>query len=68
MCVFITALVLVIIEYTLGIFSNGQFLYLVMTLPFYMTLAEAFAPHTNDGPFLALVGCTIIILGYEIIP
>lgn len=26
-------------------------------LPILVTLAEAFAPHTNDGPFVALIGC-----------
>eukprot|EP01084_Bolivina_argentea_P060898 111257_1 len=67
LCVFSTTFVVIIIEYFLSIFSDAQLLYLLMTMPFYMTIAEAIAPHTNDGPFLALTGCFILMLGYEII-
>eukprot|EP01083_Nonionella_stella_P083119 229679_1 len=66
-CVFLTTVVVILIEYFLGIFSDAQLLYLLMTMPVYMTIAEAIAPHTNDGPFLAFTGCFILMLGYEII-
>ena len=66
-CVLSTTAVVISIEYGLGIFSAAQYLYFMMTMPVYMTVAEAFAPHTNDGPFLALVGCFILITGYELI-
>eukprot|EP01083_Nonionella_stella_P105249 302653_1 len=68
LCVFFTTIIVILVEYGAGIFSNAQLLYLLMTMPFYMTTAEAIAPHTNDGPFMALTGCFILILGYEIIP
>ena len=67
MCVLLTTAAVISVEFGFGVFSNAQYLYLMMTMPFYMTIAEAFAPHTNDGPFLALVGCFILILGNEII-
>ena len=33
---------------------------LLAALPILMTLAEAVSPHKNDGPMLALVGCSTI--------
>lgn len=33
---------------------------LIATLPISMTVAEAISPHTNDGPALAFVGCSMI--------
>ena len=41
-------------------FSTPQFLVLLAAMPILMTLAEAVSPHTNDGPMLALVGCSTI--------
>lgn len=41
-------------------FDPTAFVILFATLPISMTLAEAISPHTNDGPALALVGCSII--------
>jgi len=54
-CVFITTFIVVAINYKA--FTSTQFWITFSFLPFLMTLAEAKAPHTNDGPFLALVGC-----------
>ncbi len=41
-------------------FTGMQFGILLAVLPIIMTLAEAISPHTNDGPALALVGCSTI--------
>lgn len=41
-------------------FTMPQLLVLLAALPLLMTLAEAVSPHTNDGPMLALVGCSTI--------
>ena len=41
-------------------FDPAAFWILLGTLPISMTLAEAISPHTNDGPALALVGCSAI--------
>lgn len=38
-------------------FHTLQFWITLTVLPVLMTIAEAKAPHTNDGPFLALLGC-----------
>ena len=57
-CVFITTLVVVAIYY--NAFSTVQFWITISLLPLLMTVAEAKAPHTNDGPFLALVGCSFL--------
>lgn len=54
-CVFITTLLVVAANY--HAFNTTQFWITFSALPFLMTIAEAKAPHTNDGPFLALVGC-----------
>ena len=43
-----------------GEFTGMQFGILLAVLPIIMTLAEAVSPHTNDGPALALVGCSTI--------
>lgn len=39
------------------LFTVSQFVFAIAILPLLMTLAEAFSPHTNDGPMLALTGC-----------
>ena len=54
-CVLITSFIVIAANYKA--FNATQFWITFSILPFLMTLAEAFAPHTNDGPFLALVGC-----------
>jgi len=53
-CVFIAALLAIII-FRMS-FSPIQFLVALITIPIVMTLAEAFAPHSWDNPFLSLVG------------
>lgn len=58
-CVFITTLVVVAIYY--NTFSTPLRFWITLSLlPLLMTIAEAKAPHTNDGPFLALVGCSFL--------
>jgi phytol kinase len=59
-CVFITTAIVVAFYY--NTFTSTQFWITISFLPFLMTLAEAKAPHTNDGPFLALVGCSFLSL------
>jgi len=54
-CVFITTAIVVAANYSN--FTATQFWITFSLLPFLMTIAEAKAPHTNDGPFLAIVGC-----------
>ncbi len=44
------------------LFTSAQFLFSLLVLPILMTVAEAFSPHTNDGPMLALVGCGFLWL------
>ena len=59
-CVFITTLIVVAANYKS--FNTNQFWVTFTVLPFLMTIAEAKAPHTNDGPFLALIGCSFLTL------
>lgn len=54
-CVYITTVIIVAVNY--ASFNMWQFWTTILVLPFLMTIAEAKAPHTNDGPFLALIGC-----------
>ena len=42
------------------LFTSGQFIFLIVTMPILMTLTEAYSPHTWDNPFLYLVGSTCI--------
>ena len=53
-CVFFTS-VIVIIFFQSG-FTSSEFICLLIVFPIVMTLAEAFAPHTWDTPFLFLFG------------
>ena len=57
-CVFFTTLIIVAGNY--NAFSTWQFWLTMTCLPPLMTIAEAKAPHTNDGPFLALLGCSFL--------
>lgn len=59
-CVFFTTLIVVALNYTS--FTKSQFWITLSVLPFLMTVAEAKAPHTNDGPFLALIGCSFLTI------
>ena len=53
-CVFFTS-VIVIISFQSG-FTSSEFICALIVFPIVMTLAEAFAPHTWDTPFLFLFG------------
>jgi phytol kinase len=53
-CVFFTS-VIVIIFFKSG-FTSPEFICVLMVFPIVMTLAEAFAPHTWDTPFLFIFG------------
>jgi len=65
-CVYITSVIVVAANY--HAFSTMQFWLTVTILPFLMTIAEAKAPHTNDGPFLALFGCGFLTLMFFVVP
>ena len=51
--------ILVLIMYS-NLFTPMQFIFAMAFLPALMTLAEAVSPHTNDGPMLALTGCSFL--------
>tara|TARA_B100001996_G_C18470570_1_gene519777 strand:- start:127 stop:603 length:477 start_codon:yes stop_codon:yes gene_type:complete len=53
-CVFFTSII-VIIFFQSG-FTSSEFISALIIFPLVMTLAEAFAPHTWDTPFLFLFG------------
>ena len=53
-CVFFTSII-VIIFFQSG-FTSSEFICAIIVFPIVMTLAEAFAPHTWDTPFLFLFG------------
>jgi len=57
-CVYFTIVAVVAMNYR--IFNSTQFWVTLSILPFLMTIAEAKAPHTNDGPFLARIGCSFL--------
>ena len=59
-CVFITSVLTVCVFY--ASFSPAQFVVVLLSLPVLMTLAEAFAPHTWDTPFLYTV-CGLTLAG-----
>jgi len=59
-CVFITAII-IIIAFSSS-FSPNQFIIALITIPILMTLAEAFAPHSWDNPFLFLVSEILLFL------
>ena len=65
-CVFLTSIIVVAANY--AAFSKVQFWLTVVILPFLMTIAEAKAPHTNDGPFLALIGCGFLSAIFFLVP
>ncbi len=56
--VFLTSII-VLFAYQ-DLFSVSQLVVAFLLIPITMTLAEAFSPHTNDGPFLAFVGCSLL--------
>jgi len=59
-CVFIASLVIILLFRSS--FSNMEFIWALLVLPFAMTIAEAFSPHTWDTPFLFLTGYTLLYL------
>ena len=54
LCVLITSIVVIVLFKTY--FSPAEFIAALITVPLAMTLAEAFAPHTWDTPFLFFIG------------
>ncbi len=56
--VFLVSIIVLIAYHAL--FTTNQLIILLLFLPILMTLAEAYSPHTNDGPLLALVGCSFL--------
>ena len=53
-CVFFTSLIVIIFFHSS--FTSSEFFSALVIFPLVMTLAEAFAPHTWDTPFLFLFG------------
>lgn len=58
--VFLTSLIVVILFQSF--FTEQQFLAALITVPLFMTLAEAFSPHTWDSPLMFLTGGITLIL------
>jgi dolichol kinase len=58
-CVFITSIITVIAFH--GSFTTPQFVAAIIAVPILMTLAEAFSPHTWDGPLLFGVAGIILV-------
>ena len=59
-CVFIASIIVILVH--IASFTTIQLIVALITIPICMTLAEAFAPHSWDNPFLAGVGEILIIL------
>jgi len=64
-CVFLTTIIVLCVEH--GQFSRDQLVFLLFLMPFMMTVTEAIAPHANDGPFLAFVGCGLLVVALAVI-
>ena len=64
-CVFLTALIAIILFSKS--FSPIQFIVAIITIPILMTLAEAFAPHSWDNPFLFIVGEIQLFLIFQFV-
>lgn len=58
-CVFLSAILAILILHAQ--LNNAQLFLALGVVPIAMTLAEAFSPHTWDGPFLYLVGGASVI-------
>ena len=65
-CVYLVSIITVASNY--HTFTLTQFCLTITLLPFLMTIAEARAPHTNDGPFLALIGCGFLSIVFLCVP
>ena len=59
-CVFFTSIIVIIFFHS-G-FTSSEFICALIIFPIVMTLAEAFAPHTWDTPFLFLFGFLTIYI------
>ncbi|MEA3359472.1 MAG: hypothetical protein U9R17_08740 [Thermodesulfobacteriota bacterium] len=57
-CVFIASIVILFLFQSS--FSFIEFIWALILLPFAMTIAEAFSPHTWDTPFLFLTGYMVL--------
>jgi phytol kinase len=64
-CVFITTIVTLLLN--TDEFTQAQVVFLLFTMPVTMTVTEALAPHTNDGPFLALLGCGLLVIALSLV-
>lgn len=56
--VYLISIVVLLLYHDL--FTSTQLIISLIFLPIIMTVAEAFSPHTNDGPMLALTGCSFL--------
>ena len=59
-CVFITSIIVILLFQSS--FNHAEFICALIAIPIVMTLAEAFAPHTWDTPFLFFTGYIILYL------
>ncbi len=59
-CVFITCIIVIILFKSS--FTSSEFISVLIIFPIVMTLAEAFAPHTWDTPFLFFFGFLTIYI------
>ena len=59
-CVFITSIIVILLFQSS--FNPAEFICALIVIPIAMTLAEAFAPHTWDTPFLFFTGYMILYL------
>lgn len=66
LCIFVTGLITTV--YFQEYLTADQFILAICLIPITMTLAEAFSPHTWDGPFLYFTGSLITILILEVSP
>jgi phytol kinase len=64
LCVFITSILVVLLSFPF--FTSFQYIIALITIPISMTLAEAFAPHTWDNPFLCLIANFLIFFLLQI--
>ena len=64
LCVLFSGFVAVVLH--IEALNQHQFILALLIIPIAMTLAEAFSPHTWDGPLLYLVGGTSTVIVLEI--
>jgi phytol kinase len=66
LCVFLSGILAVVLLQ--GQMTFSQFILALLIIPIAMTLAEAFSPHTWDGPFLYLSGGLSTVAVLELSP